>query len=189
MSRSSWNFAAAVPVWSAGEGPRDAGRDAAQTSATGNTGARIRVAEEPEGDTDRSPLTDRKLKAPPASELGKCERQHARQRQKHRARVVVPVGVNLFLGQLDLPSRQDLVALEALANPGQSLIELRAVASKKGDGKKQSGSELLRIRRPGDRFKLRDLHDHRFSRLASWLQAEMLVDRGLQLGLSGASGI
>jgi hypothetical protein len=56
-----------------------------------------------------------------------------------------------------VPSRQDLVALEALANTGQSLIELRAVGSEKEDGEKQSGSELLRIRRPGDRFKLGDL--------------------------------
>src|SRR6266566_839827 len=65
---------------------------------------------------------------------------------------------------------------------GQCLIELRAVASKKGDGKKQSGSELLRIRRRGDRFELRDLDDQHFSRLASRLKAEMPVDRGLQLG-------
>jgi 3-oxoacyl-[acyl-carrier protein] reductase len=48
------------------------------------------------------------------SELGRCERQHDRQRQKHRARVVVPVGVNLLLRQLDVPARQDLVVLEAL---------------------------------------------------------------------------
>src|SRR6266566_4996718 len=112
-------------------------------------------------------------------DLRRRECQHDRQRQKHRARVVVPVGVHLLLGQLDVPSRQELVALEALANPGQSLIELRAIASKKGYGEKQSGSELLRIRRPGDRVNIRDLYDHRFSRLASRLQGEMPVDRGL----------
>jgi hypothetical protein len=48
---------------------------------------------------------------------------------------------------------------------------------------------LLRIRRPSDRFKLRDLHDQRVGRLVSRLQAEMPVDRGLQLALSGAFGI
>jgi len=52
------------------------------------------------------------------SDLGRCECQHDRQGQKHRAHVVVPVGVNLLLRQLDVPSRQDLVALEALANTG-----------------------------------------------------------------------
>jgi hypothetical protein len=79
------------------------------------------------------------------SDLGRCECQHDRQRQKHRARLVVTVGENLLLRQLDVPSRQDLVALEALANTGQGLIEFRAVGSEKADGEEQSGSELLRI--------------------------------------------
>jgi hypothetical protein len=69
------------------------------------------------------------------------------------------------------------------------LIELRAIGSKKRDGEKQSGSELLRMRRPGDRFKLRNLYDHRVGRLASRLQAEKPGDRGLQLRSVGASGI
>src|SRR5947199_412404 len=100
-------------------------------------------------------------------------------------RPFVPMGVNLLLRQLDVPARQDLVALEARANTGRSLLELRAVAPEKGDGEKQSGSELLRIRRPRYRFELRDPHDQRFRHLVSRLQAEMPVDRGLQLGFVG----
>lgn len=114
------------------------------------------------------------------SDLCRCEGQDNRQRRQHCSGVVVPVGLSLLLQQLGLPSRQDLVALEALANTGQSLIELRAVGSEKGQGKKQSGSELLRIRRPSDRFKLRDLHDQRFGRLVSRLQAQLPVDRGFE---------
>jgi len=119
---------------------------------------------------------------PRGSRLGRCECQHDRQGKKHRAHLVVPVGVSLVLRQLDLPSRQDLVALEAFANTGQSLIELGAVGSEKGDGEKQSGSELLGVRRPIGRLQHRDLHDQRFRRLVSRLQAEMPVDCGLQLG-------
>ena len=161
------------------------------------------VAEEPKGDeafasrrrcqvpgsgyaeAGRAPRGSR----PVHSDLGRCECQHDRQGQKHCARLVVSVGVNLLVRQLDLPSRQDLVALEALANMGQSLIKLRAVGSEKRDGEKQSGSELRGIRRPSGRFKLRDLHDQRFRRLVSRLQAEMPIDRGLQLGSVRGIGI
>jgi hypothetical protein len=148
--------------------------------------AALVVAEEPEDDIGptRAPRSEKSEgRAGLGPELGRRERQHGREGQKHRAaRVVVPVGVHLLLGELDAPARLDLVALEALANTGQSLIELRAVASEEGDGQKQSGSELLRIRRPADRFELRDLHNHRFDRLASRLPAQMPVDRGLKFG-------
>ena len=51
------------------------------------------------------------------------ERQYCRDCQKsHAPYLVVAMGVSLLLNHLDVPSEQDLVALEAFTNTGQSLI-------------------------------------------------------------------
>jgi hypothetical protein len=57
-----------------------------------------------------------------------CQKSHAAQ---------LVGGVRLLLNHLDVPSGQDLVALEAFTNTGQRLIQFRAIGSDQGHGEEE----------------------------------------------------
>jgi len=113
------------------------------------------------------------------------ERKYCRECQKgHAPELVVAMGVRLLLNHLDVPSGQDLVALEAFAHTGERLIQFRAIRSDEGHGEKESASELIRVRRMVNPLELRDLHvQSPLAPLARRLRAEVPEDRLLELSV------